>query len=236
MRAARILLILVVVLGGLFVAADRLLVGLVEDEAAEKIRTGQGLDGTPDVSIKGFPFLTQVAGENLDQVDINLDGATAGAGGSSIRFDRLRAQLHDVRLENNFSTATAERATGSAHFSYEDLSKAATDGVTIGYGGKDAEGRGRVKATARLELPILDQAYERSLVATLSVANGNTIRLRADDIPGLGIPGLEKLIRARVDFDRPLGGLPEGLKLEKVTATKDGVDVSVSGTQVKLAG
>lgn len=57
-RSVRILLIVLVILGGLFVGADRLAVGFAEDEAAEKLRTSEGLSETPDVSIKGFPFLT----------------------------------------------------------------------------------------------------------------------------------------------------------------------------------
>lgn len=60
MRALRILLIVVVVLGGLFVLADRLAVHFAEGEAADKLRTSENLASTPDVSIKGFPFLTQV--------------------------------------------------------------------------------------------------------------------------------------------------------------------------------
>lgn len=55
MRALRIFLIVAVILGGLFVIADRVAVGFAEDEAADRIRTTEGLASTPDVSIEGFP-------------------------------------------------------------------------------------------------------------------------------------------------------------------------------------
>ncbi len=74
MRALRVLLVIVVILGGLFVAADRVAVNIAEDKAADKIRGSQGLDRTPEVSITGFPFLTQVANRSLDEVDATIDG------------------------------------------------------------------------------------------------------------------------------------------------------------------
>jgi hypothetical protein len=236
MRALRIILIIAVVLGALFVAADRLAVEFAEDEAADRIRSSQGLTGNPEVSIRGFPFLTQVANKQLDEVDVNLDGITAGAGGQEIQISRMRAELRDVNLENNFSSATADRATGSAHISYEDLSQAMGPGITVGYGGPDKAGKGQVKITGRFELPLVDQTFERSVVSTVRVVDGDTIRLRAQEIPGAEVPGLEELIRKTIDFDRKISGLPEGLELEKVVVTEDGVDISVTGSRVKLAG
>src|SRR5690349_13218283 len=102
MRALRITLIVFVVLGILFVAADRLAVYFAESEAADKIKTSQGLTNTPDVSIKGFPFLTQVAGKELDEVEIGMDGLTTDAGGGrSVRVTKLNATLHNVRISSS---------------------------------------------------------------------------------------------------------------------------------------
>ncbi|MEV6317576.1 DUF2993 domain-containing protein [Streptomyces sp. NPDC051776] len=236
MRALRILVIVAVVLGGLFVAADRIAVGLAEDEAAEKIKNTQGLSGDPEVSIKGFPFLTQVMSQNLDEVEVKLDGATASAAGQEIRVSRMSAELHDLKIDSDFASATAKRATGSAHISYADLSKASSEGVTVGYGGRDQAGKSQVKVTARLQLPVLGQTFQRSVVSTVSIVRGDTIRLRAESVPGSAVPGLEKVVRERIDFERKLVGLPEGIELDKVVATPDGVDIGVTGSRVRLAG
>lgn len=129
MRALRITLIVVVILGGLFVAADRIAVYIAESKAADKIKSSQGLTTTPNVSIKGFPFLTQVAGKELDEVDVGVDGLTTATGdGRSVRVTELDAKLHNVRISGSFSSASADRATGSAHISYADLSQAAGPG------------------------------------------------------------------------------------------------------------
>ena len=85
MRALRILLIVVVILGGLFVLADRVALHFAQNEAADKLRTTENLASTPDVAIKGFPFLTQVASGELDDVEIGIKDyeADTGSGGST---------------------------------------------------------------------------------------------------------------------------------------------------------
>src|ERR1051325_9664786 len=98
MRGLAVLIFVVVILGGLFVAADRVAVNLAEDKAADKIRSSQGLDKAPNVDIKGFPFLTQVAGRSLQEVDADLGGIQARAQGRTLRMDQLSAQFHDVTL------------------------------------------------------------------------------------------------------------------------------------------
>ncbi|MEU7135420.1 DUF2993 domain-containing protein [Streptomyces sp. NPDC046261] len=235
MRAIRTIVIVAVVLAGLFVAADRAAVYFAENQAAEKIRSSQGLSGTPDVSIKGFPFLTQVAASELEQVDVKLDGITAGAGDRSVKVSGFDAQLHDVRIDSSFSSAVAGRATGTAHLSYEELTKAAGDpGVSVAYGGQDGAGRSQVKVTGKVT--VMGQPVERSVVSTVSVVDGHTIRVRADEVPAQGIPGLERKIREKTDFDRQISGLPKGIKLDKVVTTPSGVDITLTGTDVNLAG
>ncbi|MEU1308977.1 DUF2993 domain-containing protein [Streptomyces cinnamoneus] len=232
MRAIRTLLIVAVILGALFVAADRAAVYYAEDQAAEKIRSSQGLSGTPDVSIKGFPFLTQVASSRLDEVDVKLDGVTAGAGDRSVKVSSFDAQLHDVRIDSSFSSAVAGRATGTAHLSYEELTKAAGDpNVSVANAG---QGPNQVKVTGKVS--VMGQPVERSVISTVTVVDGTTIRVRAEEVPTQGIPSLEKKIREKTDFDRQIAGLPKGIKLDKVVATPTGVDITLTGTDVNLAG
>ncbi|MGW5446917.1 LmeA family phospholipid-binding protein [Streptomyces asiaticus] len=228
MRALRITLIVVVILGGLFVAADRIAVYMAESKAADKIKSSQSLTTTPNVSIKGFPFLTQVVGKELDEVDVNVDGLTTDAGdGRSVRVTELDAQLHNVRISGNFSSASADRATGSAHISYADLSQAAGPGITVAH---DPSGTNKVKITGSL-LGLSLTAHSQ-----VTIVNGNTIRLHAESIPGSSIPQWEDKVREKTDMERKIEGLPTGMRLEKVETSKDGIDVSVAGNNVQLTG
>ncbi|MEV4920498.1 DUF2993 domain-containing protein [Streptomyces tirandamycinicus] len=229
MRALRILLITAVVLGGLFVAADRLLLDYAEQEAAEKVKARQGYSGTTEVSIAGFPFLTQVAGKELERVDVTVRGVEASAGGRRVVITEMSAALHQVRLGSGFSSATAATATGTARISYADLAKVADEDVTLAYGGN-----GKVKVTGSVD--VAGRTLTRGVVSTVSLVGGDTIRVRADEVPGEGIPVLENLIRRKTDFDREISGLPQGMTLEKVQAEEDGLVVTVSGRNVPLAG
>ncbi|MBO8187973.1 LmeA family phospholipid-binding protein [Streptomyces spirodelae] len=238
MRALRILLVILVVLAGLFVAADRVAVNLAEDEVAKKLkgRLGSASSGEPSVSIEGFPFLTQVLAKDLDKVKVEVEGVTATTSDRQVRLSKVSMEARDVKLSNNFGSAVAERATGTVHLSYADLTKAADDGVRVSYGGKSTSGKDQVKVSAAVALPMVGRTLERSVYSTVSVTGGNTVRLHADEVPGSKIPGVEEAIRKKIDFDRTIDRLPEGLKLEKVETTKEGVDVSMSGTDVHLAG
>ncbi|RLU86868.1 hypothetical protein CTZ27_24080 [Streptomyces griseocarneus] len=235
MRAIRITVIVAVILGALFVGADRLAVYFAEDRAAEKIRSSQNLSGTPSVSIKGFPFLTQVANSTLDEVEVKLDGVTANAGDRSIRVTGFDAKLQGVKINSSFTSAVADKATGTAHISYADLTRATGDpNVTVGYGGTDKAGKSQVKVTGKISL--MGQTIERSVLSTVTVTGGDTIRVRADEIPAEGFPGVEQLIRQKIDFDRKIDGLPKGITLDKVVTTQDGVDITLTGSKVNLAG
>ncbi|MFE7786617.1 LmeA family phospholipid-binding protein [Streptomyces nigrescens] len=233
MRALRVLLVLVVILGGLFVAADRVAVGLAEDKAAEKIRASQGLDKTPTVAIKGFPFLTQVAGRSLQEVDADLGGIEARAEGRSLRIDRLSAHFFEVGLTSDYtSIESAATATGNARITYADLTKAAGGGVKISYGG-EKNGRSQVKISPNVPLPV-----SLNVTGSLTIMNGTTVRLRADGLPAMckALPGCETKVRAQTDHDWKLAQLPGNLKLNKVVTMHEGISISASGKDVKLPG
>ncbi|MFB7007672.1 MULTISPECIES: DUF2993 domain-containing protein [unclassified Streptomyces] len=229
MRALRILLVIVVVLGGIFVAVDRAAVYFVESEAEGRVAVTGATIGSTDVSIKGFPFLTQVAGSQLDEVDVEISGIETDANGRRIRISRMNAALYEVKLADGYSSATAARATGTAVISYEDLTKAASDGVVVEYGGN-----GKVKVTGTVD--ILGRPLSRSVLSTVTLIDGRTIKVHADKVPGEGIPGLEGLVRQKTDFEREVGGLPSGLKLQRIQPTADGLEISVTGTDVRIAG
>ncbi|MGW8374199.1 DUF2993 domain-containing protein [Streptomyces sp. ODS28] len=250
MRALRVLLVIAIVLGGLFVAADRVGVMLAEDQAAGKIKSSQGVAEAGDVSvdITGFPFLTQVASKDLTKVDAHLSGITAGSGEESLRISEVNASFHDVRLGADYSSAVADRADGTATVSYDELSKAAGKGETkklmlgstaklsgISYGGP-----GRVNIGIRVDTPMGGKTV--TIPARLSV-EGGTVRTRTegtawDKFEKLPLIGgrAEEWLREITDFKKKIGGLPDGLALDKVQPTDKGVEFTVTGKDVNLTG
>ncbi|OIJ64837.1 DUF2993 domain-containing protein [Streptomyces mangrovisoli] len=242
MRALRILLIVVVILGGLFVLVDRVAVHFAEGEAADKLKATQNLADTPDVSIEGFPFLTQVASGSLDDVHVGIKDyeAATGQSGRTIRIDDLQADMKGVDFSGDYSSATASTATGSALISYAELMKAAqfktTDiipGVTALVTGLSDGGNGKIKVAVNLKTPLGTQTV--SVLSSVTV-DDDRIQVHADSLPKAVVDFAESKVRSVTDFRQTVGQLPGGIKLDTVRAAKDGVRITVRGSHVELAG
>lgn len=245
MRALRILLIVVVVLGVLFVIADRVAVHFAESEAADRLKSTENLAATPDVSIKGFPFLTQVVGGELDDVEVGIKNyeASTGTGGEKVRIDDLNARMKGVSFSGDYSSATAASATGTALIAYDELLKTARSeptrvapGVTARVIGLSDGGSGKIKVAVEAEVfgtTLPNPVYVLSSVT----AQGDTVRVHADALPRFGgVEIAETRIRAITDFQQRIDQLPGGIRLDRVEAAKDGVEITVKGSHVRLAG
>ncbi|MFC7218687.1 DUF2993 domain-containing protein [Streptomyces polyrhachis] len=237
MRALRIGLIVLAVLALLAAVGDRVAVRLVQAEAGDRIRQEYGLSESPEIRIKGFPFLTQVLDKRFEEVTVDLSGITAdGANGSDLTLARADARLYDLRVQGDrWDRATAARAEGRVRFGYEDISRALPGGVvTVSYGGKDAAGDGLVKAT--VGATFFGEKVENSALVRISAEGGNTIRLQTVKIEGADVvPGLEELLRSRLDYEWKITDLPRGLRLGAVEITEEGITVTGSGRDVELA-
>ncbi|MFW6690573.1 DUF2993 domain-containing protein [Streptomyces sp. MAR4 CNX-425] len=234
MRGLRIVLVVCVVLGVVFVAVDRVTVYVAEGKVADRIQARLGLEGSTEVSINGFPFLTQIAGKHLDDVDVEMTGiradAAASGTGERLLVSEFSVELSGMDLDEDYGGATAESAAGSAVIAYEALTAAAGHrGVTFGYGGD-----GKVKVTA--SAGALDAPEPVEVLSTVEAEGGDTVRLRAEEIPAAGGPGAQEAVRGAVDVDRQVGGLPDGVRIDLVTATADGLVVDVAGEGVRVAG
>ncbi|KUO10552.1 DUF2993 domain-containing protein [Streptomyces sp. DSM 15324] len=245
MRALRILLIIVVVLGGLFVLVDRLAVHFAEGEVADKLRTTEGLATTPDVSIKGFPFLTQMAGGSLDDIEVGIEDyeADTGVNGQSLRIDDLRADMRGVAFSGDYSSATATTASGTATVAYDELLKTAKSeetrvapGLTAEVVGLSDGGNGKIKVTVEATVLGVRLKNPVSVLSSVSV-EGDTVRVHADSLPDFrGVTAAEREVRTVTDFRQKIEGLPGGITLDKVQAGRDGVEITVKGSNVRLAG
>jgi LmeA-like phospholipid-binding len=251
MRALRTLLILVVVLAGLFTVADRVAVNIAEGRTAQEIRTTQNLGSDPDVSIHGFPFLTQVASGELDDVQVRIkdfpassgEGGNGGGGTSgTILVHRIDARLKGVTFSDDFSSGAAREVTGTATVTYAELLKSvrsqSTDvapGVTARVTGLSDGGEGRIKSV--LEVSVLGRELPGvPVVSSVTVTGGSTVHVRADSLPSLGIDLSGTRIRDVTDFSERIEDLPGGIRLTSVRAGDDGIDIAVQGSHVRFTG
>ncbi|MFE7558945.1 DUF2993 domain-containing protein [Kitasatospora sp. NPDC057500] len=228
----------VVVLSGVLVGADRIAVGVAEDEAAEQILKSGWMSPKPDVSIEGFPFLTQVVSRKLDDVLISSDGLTVGEGEDKVDLRAFRARLSGVEVSGNMSSATVAHGSGSALITYADLARllppaselvpnfgrlslGAGTRLSLSYGGP-----GKIKASLG-PFPVGDASVHSK--GTTVTVDGFELSTMASLLVGVSDKSLEP-----VSFT--LSELPAGLNLSSVTPQEDGLQLAFDGKDVKLIG
>ncbi|ONK13471.1 DUF2993 domain-containing protein [Streptomyces sp. MP131-18] len=238
MRALRISLIIFGVLIVLAIVADRVALWIAEGEVASRARDTLGLTEEPSVSVQGFPFLTQVVGGNLDRVDLGLDEYTAQVDDQELVVQELDVQLNDVELTDGYSGAVAGRAEGEGLIDYEELTRAYGELLAISGNGFGVEfgyaEEGRLLLT--LQATVLGQSLDVGEVPGEIVLDGDTIRLEVDDaaIPDTGGEEVQAAIREQLDQERTLSGLPDGLTLDEVEPTQDGLSLGITGSNVEI--
>lgn len=224
-RAGRVVLVVVIVLVGLLVAADRIALAVAERTAAVTLQRSQHLQRRPDVSIGGFPFLTQLASGNFDHVTATVHDLTVGQGTStSVQIDTLHVTLRHVHVSRNFTTARSEFSTATALISYASLTDALKTPFSYG-------GAGRVKATDTADI-VPGLSGLASATARIGVS-GETLQFSDTQvtIAGQQVPQAVTNYFASVFAKAiPLTGLPFGVHVQSVKATSSGVQVTLTAT------
>ncbi|WP_232838269.1 LmeA family phospholipid-binding protein [Streptomyces geranii] len=227
-RWVKVLLVTVVVLAALFTAADRVAVHYADKEATQLAKEKYGYanttDGGMDVSIEGFPFLTQAAGESFDHVTLNarrfLIDTTNNAQGGYLHVDRLQLDLRGVRVTSLASrSAEANTATGTLSISYAELSGVLTRLAGDGGPLKVSRAAGSNGQAARVRVTGTVGGTALDATGTL-LAQGTELSLT---VPGVDRPGLDWRV-----------GLPQGVGFESARAGADGVEIGLVGHQVTL--
>src|SRR4051795_9915400 len=93
------LVISFLVLIGLVIAADRVGLMVAQDEIAKTVATQYHLDHTPDVKIKGFPFLTQAIDGHYGEIDVTVGDLTQQGvhlSDATVVLKGVRAPLSDA--------------------------------------------------------------------------------------------------------------------------------------------
>ncbi|WP_158588106.1 LmeA family phospholipid-binding protein [Actinomadura logoneensis] len=208
-----VVLVVLVVLLLLLLAADRVGVLVAEDAMAGEIKK-EGFPSKPDVTIGGFPFLTQVVDRHFDDVRLKARNIAAGP----LNVTRLDARATDVRLNSDYQSGTLGKVTGEAFVGFGDLAKAGGSGLEF-----QADGPDKIKAKVG--------AFGLDATAVASVTKvGNSIRVRTLSAEGLDLTGLGD----DLDFTVPVGGLPMGMRFDSLSVTGAGVKLRVSGSDVKF--
>jgi hypothetical protein len=220
----RKLLVVLVLLGLAAVAADRVAHKLAADEAEQRL-AAEGLE-EPAVTVRGFPFLTQLAAREFDDVDVTARLVRTGNG----RARRVEAHGHDVRVPSGGDVVVGRlEATGTVPYA-EVERRLGRPGLSL-----SAAGDGQVRLRSDVPVP----------GGTLAVTARGEVRVRGTRVrlvpaglrlqSGGTVPGsVSALLRDRLSVRFQVPGLPDGVRVERVTAAASGFVVDVAGADLTL--
>jgi len=204
----RRLLISLVVILGLLVVADRVARAAADRAVAQRIQHDQGLSQRPDVSIDGFPFLTQALAGRYDHVTLTMHDLHNGP----VPVQTLRVVLRGVHVplsavfSGHVSSVPIDRATATVLVRYADLgANVGGNHLTVSEGTN-----GEVKVTGTVS----------ALGQTVTASGEGRLDVRGNDVVVTVGHGL--------DFTVPLSGLPFRIVLVGAKATKSGIEVSAT--------
>ena len=204
----------VILVAGLLAVADRLAVVTADRTVATRIQTDQGLSQRPDVSIHGFPFLTQALDGRYDDVTMTLHDVHH----TGVPVSKLTVDLHGVHVPL--------RAVFAGHVARVPVDRASAT-ILLSFGGVNSFLAGRrVSVSEGSNGEIKVTGTVTVLGRTVTASGSGRIEVRGSD--------LEVLVGRGLDFSIPLGGLPFRIALVSAKATKAGIVVQATASGLVL--
>ncbi len=224
-RRARRWVIAVVVIVAVLVGLDFAARAVAESVLASKIEQ-QGLTSRPDVTIDGFPFLTQVASKDFRRVTVTASNVPAGP----VTITTIDATASGIRLSSYaFSSGTISSLSGTAFITFASLGNTLATrfgtlgsllkgaGLQLTYAGPD-----EVRAT----LDLLVTSGSATWRVTRLTGNALTVSLvGSNDLPATVVDSIQNLTLQ-------LPKLPLGLTLNSIAVTPSGVVGNLGGRDV----
>lgn len=228
MRKVLIVLVVLLVVG--MIAADRIGVTVAQNEIGNRVAAQYKLPRKPDVSIGGFPFLTQAVAGKYDEIDVNIGDWTQQnitVHDLQVKLTGLSAPLSDV-VNNNTSNVVADTATASAIIPYDTIKSIAPNGVdslTATPEGLELKGTFQV---AGFSVPA-------TIVVKVGAAPGGIAVTPVSVKASLGPSLPANFLKNRLGFVVPIQNLPIGSRISQVDPTPTGLKVAATANNVHFS-
>ncbi|SNQ50022.1 conserved exported hypothetical protein [Frankia canadensis] len=233
-RGLRITAVVVVVLLGLLVAVDRIAARVVAGQIAIQAQRSDALSSRPDVSLGGFPFLTQVVAGDYRDVRVDVRGQVQ----QGVRVDRVHADLAGVRVplgdvvRGQVRQVPVDHLTARVELTFADINTylhGQGSALTIGAQGEAIRVAGSVA--------VLGTSYPVSGTADIGVAPAAvtfTPRELAASVGAVLPPALRQSVGELLTVRVPIAGLPFNMRLTSATVAADRIVFAASGQNVVL--
>lgn len=220
-------LIALVVLVAVLAVADRISLFLAERKIANRVAATYRLASPPAVTIRGFPFLTQVVAGKYQQVQITVNWVQQSGvllRDLRARFDQVHAPLSQLVSSGQTRSITANRADATALIPFATVQARLPSGIRLG----PDSGRLRLSGTLGYQGVQVPVAAAVSLHVT---ANAIEITPRNLTVGGT-LPVPPTLLGTRLAIALPVHDLPMNLHVTSVRVTANGFEVAASADDV----
>ncbi|GIF65002.1 hypothetical protein Ais01nite_30370 [Asanoa ishikariensis] len=237
------LLVMLIVIAGILFAGDRVAANFAEkkiaDQVSQEVAAQKVQSAPPEVSVGGFPFLTQVLAGNYKEISIVMRDVKGDVDGNAVNLPRLDVVARDVAasldtLRSGQGDVIAKTVDGTGTITYESVT-ALIDQPGL----KLSEREGKLVASAPIE--VLGQRFTVNGAAELAV-EGRQIKIKLKDATADGLPAvpLAQQVVAnfiqRISISVDVPALPFNMELKKVDATTEGLAVTATAKDVPLNG
>ncbi len=241
-RRGRLLAIVLVVLVVLFVVGDRVGVVVakgqmrkqVEAAVAENIKPGDPVPKVTDVSIGGFPFLTQVLFGKFTDIGVGIDGIpTPGPKISSVKahLKGLHVPLGDA-LTDNVGQVPVDDVRATVGITYADLNAfLAKQAVQVQVAPVD--GGKKVELSGTIDGPFGLGSTKVSGITTFEV-NDNKLTLVPSALSVVGGLNFTIPVSFQIPVPIPVSGLPFHLRIVKASTNATGLSLTATAKDVVL--
>ncbi|MEE1765190.1 LmeA family phospholipid-binding protein [Streptomyces sp. SP18BB07] len=202
-------------------AVDRVATARVESGTAKAFQQGMDTPERPEVRVRGYPVLTQLASGTLRHVDITAHDIPADGSARPLPVSRLDLALDGLSKSGDDTAAVARSAEATAYLSYTDVSRVI--GLEVSQGTRP----GRINASVLLPL-----GGEVTVTATVSAVPNNRVAFKDFEVTGGALATTQALIDKIFEKPIRLRNIPEGLHLRSVTPTASGLSARFSGESV----
>jgi hypothetical protein len=219
-------LIALVVLIVVLVAADFIARAVAENVAASQFQKQGNLTNKPDVSIEGFPFLTQVASRNFSDVKVTAANEREGP----VTITSINATATAVHINSySFNSGKIGRISGTLLIDFASLGNTLTAeigplGTLLNGAGLDLSAAGPDEVKASINLLVTTGS------ATWRVSRVSPTELNVRLVASSGLTS--SLLGSMQDVNIPIPKLPLGLTIDSVRVSAAGVVGTISGSNV----
>lgn len=212
---------------------DRVAAHAAAGQMVSQIQKSQHLPNAPTVSIKGVPFLTQVAGGRYRDIELGVRRIAV----PTLCVDDIKVHLQGVHVPlrravaNKLTTIPIDRAVGTVRITYPDLN---TFLATRPGHLRVTPAGSALRLSAPIDVPLLGSVTAFGDLRASVTDNRLTLAPAGLGAEGLGSLRFPTGAVGALTTTVPLTGLPMNLRLTAARTTPDAIEITAVASHLTL--